>query len=41
MRWHAIERAGAAAAKRSTNFVNLISVLIERAAHHQEDTSGP
>ena len=38
MRWHAIERAGAAVAEHSADLVNLIRVSIERVAHHQEDT---
>jgi hypothetical protein len=41
MRWHAIERASAATAEGLANFVDLITILIERAAHHQEDTSDP
>jgi hypothetical protein len=41
MRWHLIERAGAAVAECSTDVVDLIRLSIERVAHHQEDTRRP
>ena len=41
MRWHAIERAGAAVAERLADLIDLIRVSIERVAHHQEDTRRP
>ncbi len=41
MRWHLIERAGAAIAECLADLVDLIRVSVERVAHHQEDTCRP
>ena len=41
VRRHPVEAAGTAVAERSAHLVDLVRRLIERVAHHQEDTRRP